>query len=182
LRDLEKILDKYNVELWEDMEVEPIPELEILLDPEGTEISTFYIYDSYSEELKRIREDKRNITRKIKRESEILKNKVKKELKLNISPDGSVLVSKGEEKLVKKLENCSYLTYLSETYMHVKYCLKPTDNIIALESNLDLLKEIEYKEEYIIRKILSYVIGKEKKRIYKIMYSIGKKDFIMGTD
>ncbi len=180
LRDLGGILDKYNVELWEDMKIESIPGLETLLDPEGTEISTFYIYNSYSEELKRIRKDKRNITREIKRENEILKNKIKKDLKLNISPDGSVLVSKGEEKLLKKLENCPYLTYLSETYMHVKYCFKLTDNIIALKSKLDLLKEREEKEEYKIRKILSNEIGKEKKKLYKNMSSIGKMDFIMG--
>ncbi len=40
------------------MEIYPIEKLEKLLDPENTGIATFYIYDSYSEDLKKIRQDK----------------------------------------------------------------------------------------------------------------------------
>ncbi len=180
LRDLEKLLDKYNVELWDDMKVEAIPKLETILDPEETGISTFYIYDSYSEELKKIREAKRNIIIEVKRENNKLKDEIKKDLKLKVSPDGSILVSKGEEELLKKVENYPYLTYLSETYMHVKYCFKPTDNIINLENKLTLLKEREEKEEYKIREKLSKDIGKKRKKLFGNIASIGKIDFILG--
>lgn len=180
LKDLEKLMAKYNVELWEDMKIESIPKLEDLLDPEGTGISTFYIYDSYSEELMKIRKEKRNITKKITKETTVLKERIKKDLNLKLSPDGSVLISKGEEELLKKVENYTYLTYLSETYMHIKYCFKPTDNIITLENKLTILKEKEEKEEYKIRERLSKEIGKERKKLFKNIASIGKVDFILG--
>lgn len=180
LRDLEKLIVKYNVELWDDMVIKSVPKLEKLLDPEDTGISTFYIYDSYSEELMKLRREKRNITTEIKKANTILKDKIKKDLNLKVSPDGSILVSKGEEEVLGKVEDYPYLTYLSETYMHIKYCLKPTDNIIALENKLTILKEKEEREEYKIREKLSKDIGKERKKLFKNIASIGKVDFILG--
>ncbi len=48
------------------MKISPVEELEKLLDPENTGIATFYIYDSYSKELNKIRQDKREIEKQIK--------------------------------------------------------------------------------------------------------------------
>lgn len=180
IRDLKELLTTNQAPLWEDTTIEPIESLEKLLDPEATGISTFYIYEAYSKELKSIREDKREIERKIKKEKKSLKEKVREELRLNLNPDGSIIIPKERTELIEKLENYPYLNYVSETYMNIKYTLKSTDSINLLERKVLILKDKEEKEEMRIRKNLSKEIGKKSKILYKNISSIGKMDFILG--
>lgn len=162
------------------MKISPMGKLEKLLDPEATGISTFYIYDSYSEQLKGIRKDKREVERKIKREKKYLKKKIQDELNLKLRPDGTVTLLKGDKELIRKVEESSTLIYTSETYMHIKYSLKPTDKITLLERRHLILKDQEEKEEREIKLRLSEEIGKNSKELFKNMASIGKIDFILG--
>ena len=133
LRDLEKVIIKHQLDSFEDIEIVRIEELERLLDPEDTDLWTFYIYDSYSEELKRIREDKRQTEKQIKVEKKKLKEKIKTELKLDIRPDGTLVISKEDISTLESIETYPHLSYVSETYMNVKFSIKPTEEISNLE-------------------------------------------------
>lgn len=180
IRDLDNLLNKYNIPLWEDMKISPIEELEKLLDPENTRISTFYIYDSYSEELSNIRRDKREVEKNIKKEKKKLKESIEKQLNIKLRPDGTVIASKEDIELIEKLENHPNLIYVSETYMNIKYNLKLTNEINLLERHLLILKEKEEKEELKIKEFLSKEIGKNSKKLFKNMASIGKIDLTLG--
>ena len=102
IRDLDNLLNKYNIPLWEDMEIQPIEQLEKLLDPEGTGISTFYIYDSYSEELTKLRHDKREIEKNIKREKG-LKRKHRKRIKYKIKTRQYHSIVKDRQRINRKI-------------------------------------------------------------------------------
>lgn len=180
IKDLDHLLKRHGLPLWEDMEVQPIEELEKHLDPEDTGLSTFYIYDSYSEELQRIRQSKREVEREIKREKKRLKEEVEEELNIKLRPDGSILLSKDERELIEKIEEHPNLTYVSETYMNIKYSIKPRDNMTLLERQYLILKDKEEREEYNIKQNLSKQIGKYSKELLKNMASIGKMDFILS--
>lgn len=180
IRELDNTLKKYNIPLWEDMRISPIKKLEKLLDPENTGIATFYIYDSYSEDLNKIRQDKREIEKSIKREKRYLKEKLELELNIKLRPDNTIIISKTDENALKRLENHSNLNYISETYMNIKYSLKPSNEINLLERQLLILKEKEEREELKIREYLSKKIGKYSKEIFKNMASIGKIDLILA--
>ncbi len=80
------------------MKISPVEELEKLLDPENTGIATFYIYDSYSKELNKIRQDKREIEKQIKIEKKHLKEKLESELNIKLRPDNTIIISKTDEK------------------------------------------------------------------------------------
>lgn len=67
------------------------------LDPDGSKISTFYIYDSYSEKLKDIRIRKKKLEERIFEEKDSLKIKKLKEKRLNI-----VIEEETEELKIKK--------------------------------------------------------------------------------
>ncbi len=67
----------------------------------------FYIYDSYSEELQRIRQSKREVEREIKREKKRLKEEIEEELNIKLRPDGSILLSKDERELIEKNRRAS---------------------------------------------------------------------------
>lgn len=180
IRDLDELIKKNNIPIFNDTNLEPIESLEKALDPENTGISTFYIYDAYSEELRDIRERKRNADKKIKLEKKFIKDKVKEELNLDLRPDSSVVVSKDKKELVEKIQNYPYLTYISETYMNIKFAIRPTENMNKLEREILILKDKEEREEIRIREMLSKEIGKRRRVIFKNMANIGRLDLIIG--
>lgn len=180
IRELDKLLENYHIPIWGDMKIQPIGKLEKLLDPEGTGIATFYIYDSYSEELTKIRQAKRDAGKSIKQEKKLLKENIESKLNIKLKPDNTILISKIDEELIKKLEANPNINYISETYMNIKYGLKPTDEINLLERHLTILKDKEEREELKIREKLSREIGKHSKTLFANMASIGKMDLILA--
>lgn len=180
IRDLNKLIVENNIPTFKDTEIKPIENLEKLLDPEETGISTFYIYDSYSEELKNIRTRKRNADKEIKLEKKIIKDSLKEELNIDLRPDSSIVVSKDNMVLLEKIKEHPLLTYVSETYINMKFTIKPTEKISDLEMEISILKDKEEREELNIREYLSKEIGKKRKAIFRNMSSIGKLDLLLG--
>ncbi|MBU5427938.1 DNA mismatch repair protein MutS [Tissierella pigra] len=180
VKDLNEIIKKYNIKVYENTEIIPIKSLERLLDPEETGVSTFYIYDNYSEELKSIREKKRNLDKEIKIEKKKIREKIEEEFKLRLQPDLSLSIPKSNRELIEKVENYPYLIYTSETYINIKFAIKPTEYMINLEQEVLILKGKEEKEELRIREFLSQEINKRKKEIFRNMRSIGMLDLILG--
>lgn len=180
IRDLDKILKRYGIDSWKDIEIEPIEKLEKLLDPDDTKIATFYIYDSYSKKLKNIRKEKKDVDREIKKLKKEIKDKVKEDLNMRFRPDGSIVVPKENRSILEKIDTNPYLTYVSETYMNVKFTIKSTEEISELERKLSNLKEREEEEEYKIRQEISKQIANSRKKLFRNMASIGKLDFILG--
>lgn len=180
IRDLDKILKKYGMDDWKDIEIEPIEKLEKLLDPDDTKIATFYIYDSYSKKLKNIRKEKKEVDREIKKRKKEIKDKVKEDLNMRFRPDGSIVVPKENQSVLDKIDTNPYLTYVSETYMNVKFTIKSTEEISELERKLSNLKEREEEEEYKVRQEISKQIANFRKKLFRNMASIGKLDFILG--
>ncbi|MGF7058923.1 MutS-related protein [Brassicibacter mesophilus] len=180
LRELNEELDRFKQELPGDMRIERIIELEKTFDPQNTNIKTFYIYDEYSEKLQLIRAQKKALDRKLKLEKKQLRERIEKELEVNIRPDGSITVSKDISELTQKLASHPYLVYSSETYMSIKYSLKSTPSIDAFEKELETLKENEEKEEFRIRTNLSNEIASYSKSIAENMKAIGILDLMMA--
>ncbi len=180
LRDLKTLMDKNNMPTYEETEINPIRELEELLDPEDTKITTFYIYDNYSEELKEIRESKKKLDREIKLYQKNLRDEIKSELGLDLRPDSSVLVSKTDDEKLKKVENYKYLSYVSETYMNIKFSIKDNQEMAELNRQLTLMKDREEREELRIREQLTKSIGKKRKQILRNMANIGRLDLMLA--
>lgn len=180
IRRLKDILDEKEKNIAIDYNIEPLEELERLLDPENTSLPTFYIYDAYSEELKNIRQEIKSLQGEINKERDILKIKVEEELNLRITIDGTAVVAKDKKDLVEKLKDYPYLVYLGENYMTIKYALKPTDEMDILYKKVQVLKGKEEKEEEIIRQRLSSEIRKQVKRIWKNIAGVGRLDFVIG--
>lgn len=180
VRDLNRLIKKNNIPVFDDTEITPIESLEKALDPEDTGISTFYIYDAYSDELKEIREKKREADKEIKLVKKELKEKIKEELNLDLRPDSSVVISKDNKELIGKIQNKPYLTYVSETYMNMKFAIKPTEKMTGLDREILILKDKEEREELRIREVLSKEIGKRRREIFRNMANIGRLDLLIG--
>ena len=92
----------------DNIKINELKEVVAILDPENKKISTFYIYDLYSLNLKKIREDKRNIEKQIFKETDMnLVNKLK-ETRLDL-----VILEEKEEFNIKKHLSQKLSSYMS---------------------------------------------------------------------
>ncbi|MBC7087822.1 MAG: DNA mismatch repair protein MutS [Tissierellales bacterium] len=180
LRDFSEFIKDNNIPVYEETKIIPIEPLEKLLDPENTKISSFYIYDIYSEELKNIRDKKREIDKKLKTELKNIRESIKEELKLDVRPDNTVVISKDKKDILDKIKENPNLNYVSETYLNVKFSIKTTEVIDRLEKELNLLRKKEELEEMRIREILTKEIKKHQRAIYRNISSVGKLDLLIA--
>lgn len=180
LAELYTELETIKARLDQSIIVHRITELEALLDPQHTRVKAFYIYDEYSDGLRLIRENKRQIDNKVKIEKKRLSEELEKELQIKLRPDGSLLISKANKDILEKVNDNPNIIYSSETYMDIKFILKPTKSINELEKELATLKEKEEEEEQKIRQSLSEKIGNYYQHIIKNIQTIGKLDFILA--
>ncbi|NMA49670.1 MAG: DNA mismatch repair protein MutS [Tissierellia bacterium] len=180
LRDLKTQIEKENIPAFKETQIEAIGSLEKILDPEDSKIATFYIYDAYSEDLKKIRKKKKERDNFIRSQKKMIKEKVKEDLDLDLRPDNSVEVSRENKALLKTIKTYPYLTYLSESYLNIKFTIIPTNEISEAERELDLLRDREDQEEMRIREYLSKEVGKKRREIFRNMLSIGKIDLLLA--
>ncbi|TJX68378.1 DNA mismatch repair protein MutS [Soehngenia saccharolytica] len=180
LRELDEFIHENGIPVYEKTKITPIEPLEKLLDPENTKISSFYIYDLYSEELKKIREKKREIDKILKKEQKSIRDRIKEELKVDIRPDNTVIISKDKKDVLDRIKENPNLNYVSETYLNIKFSIKTSEEIDELEKELNLLRKKEELEEMRIRELLTKEIKRHQKAIYRNISSIGKLDLLIA--
>ncbi len=180
LRELVELMEENKMPQFPETRIDLLPRLERLLDPEDTKISTFYIYDAYSEELRTLREQKREKDRELKLMKKKLREQVGEDLNLDLRPDGSVVITKDRTELLDTLKSYPYLTYVSETYLNIRFVIKPTEEMTLAERELLILRDREEREEMKIRESLSHEVGKRRRELFRNMLAIGKLDLILA--
>lgn len=179
-RELVELMEENRMPQFPETRIDLLPRLENLLDPEDTKISTFYIYDAYSEELRALREQKRDKDRELKLMKKRLREQVGEDLNLDLRPDGSVVITKDRTELLDTLKSYPYLTYVSETYLNIRFVIKPTEEMTLAERELLILRDREEREEMKIRESLSHEVGKRRRELFRNMLAIGKLDLILA--
>ncbi|MBQ6401387.1 MAG: hypothetical protein IJI20_03780 [Firmicutes bacterium] len=131
-----------------------------ILDPDGGRISTFYIYDSFSEQLAELRQRKKEAERQGRKLRKEKAAQLKKEHGIALTPKFDIRVSKADRDRIKMIENIAGLEKSAEDYMSVTWQLaadESTDRILR-ELN-DLEEEIEQEEFRVRRRLTAHVAG-----------------------
>lgn len=148
------LLDSHKTRLY------PMEELEEVLNPEGENTQSFYLYDSYSDRLAKMRRRRSSL----ENESRIGLRKIRKELKeeydLSLSADSTVLLSKQDKEAIQRAESCSKLIFQSETFNAVVFSLKQTDELLSLKEEIEYYKAQEYEEEQAVLRFLTRKVAK----------------------
>lgn len=166
---------------WPDhLKVHPIPALKQLLDPQGSGINTFYIYDEYSETLKDLRRQMGEVEAEINKGKLQSRELVQNQLKVKIRPNGELTINKSNKELMHQLEGCEGLVYSSETYMNITYKVKMAEQIEILLKKLDDYKLQEEEEELRIRQKLTAEINNYIAEIHHNIDAIGALDLLVG--
>lgn len=156
-----KKLDSYLQKLNLDISLKPIKELEDLLDPDGGGRRGFYIESSYSRRLEWLRNQKKEIEKKLKEERFCLHKRIEEAFGYKINPRGEIVVQKGDtEWLINKMKESPLLVYVRENFSSVVFSPRPTNLITELENKLMDLRAREEEEEYNVRKRLTGEIAR----------------------
>jgi len=164
----------------EKFEMDSVAPLIKALDPENSRVKTFYIYDSYSEELWNIREEKRNIDGKIMETDKKLRQEVYELTGLRPKPNNEILVPKEKKQALGILKNSDLVFFLSETFKSYVFKISPTEELKDLREKYQNLKIREEEEEFQIRRRLSQDVRNFHDEIQKNIHILGELDFSIG--
>ncbi len=166
------IPDKYKVKI--------LCEVEKLLDPDNTGLKTFYIYDSYSNNLKEIRERKVKIEKRLELLKINKRKEIEKEINIELRTTGDITVSRKETALIRKLLEYSKLIISSETYINITFKIRPDEEMAVLMKEIEEIKETEVLEETKILDDLSSKLAHLGDDILRNMGSIGEFDLLIA--
>ncbi len=161
----------------EEFFLEDTKELLDLLDPEGSRINTFYIYDSFSEKLAELRRQKRDIEVEIRKAQKVTRERLKEEYDIALTPKFEISVANSNKELMEKCEGLEELEHVAQDYMSVTFGLRPTPEVYELQRRMeDLNMDIDDEEES-VRKNLSLRISEFTEPIMTNCDRVGKIDF-----
>ncbi len=150
------------------------------LDPEGSRVSTFYIYDSFSEELAKLRREKKEAERHLRKQRREKVGEIKKEFGLNLTPKFDITVNKHDSDRIKMIEDIPVLEKSSEDYMSITWQLRSDDEMDRLQGQMEGLEEEIEKEEFRIRRWLTAHIAGFAASIKESCERIGALDLALA--
>jgi DNA mismatch repair ATPase MutS len=134
-----------------------LPKVLELLDPQGSGIRTFYIYDEYSEKLHAIRNAKAISERQLEQLKKQAIEQIERETGLKLKVTGEYTVSKNQQELVSRLISCEGLQQSGETLVNVTYKVRSNDEMAACRKEIADLRGEELLEE---AEVLQQISGK----------------------
>lgn len=167
-----EIPDKYKINV--------LHQVEKLLDPDNTQLKTFYIYDSYSSKLKGIRGRKAKIEKNLELLRINKKKEIEKEIGIELRTTGDITISRKEIPLIKKLLNYPKLQVSSETYINITFKIRPDEEMAILMKEIEVIKEQEVLEEMKVLEELSAKLALSGRNILINMDAIGEFDLLIA--
>lgn len=164
----------------ESLKLERNTHIEKLLDPDNQGLRTFYVYDSYSQKLKEIRAEKKKLQREYDKGRKNLISAVEGALSTKLKFSGEISILKKDTEKIKSARECPYLTESMSTVLMVTYKLQNSEELDALEKQIQDIKDLEYAEEYGIRKNLSQEIKENMDSITSIINRVGRLDYYIA--
>ena len=150
------------------------------LDPDKSRVKTFYMYDSYSEALWNIREEKRTIDGKIMEADKKIRQKIYETTGLKPKLNNEILVPKEKKEAIASLKESPLVFFLSETFKSYVFKVSPPEEIKDLREKYQSLKIREEEEEFRIRVKLSQRVRDFYDEIQKNIQMLGELDFSIG--
>ncbi len=167
---------------WSDKEriVEPIPEIEELLDPDGQKVSTFYIYDSYSAELAKVRKQQKSVDESMRRTKKRRRDEIEKQLSITIRSNDEITVSKEDKELIKKIDDSKLFVHGAESYMNLTFRVRYDDEMLSFQKKYDELMDLEEQLSALVRKDLTKKLKKYVARLREQTRRIGDLDLALA--
>ena len=173
-----KTADK--VLLPEEFIPEDITELLDVLDPGKDRLNTFYIYDSFSEQLAQLRREKKELERESRKGKKKRANELRGQSGLSLTPKFDITISKSDAEKIKMIEEISELVKSEEDYMSVTFTLAPSEEDNLMQKKMDEITADIEEEELKVREELSAEIHKWEDVLLEGCERIGRLDITLA--
>ncbi len=176
--ELGKVLE--GMEIPEEFHLESTNEILDILDPRGDRVNTFYLYEEFSAKLKALRDEKKEKETNIRKEKRKIRDAIREEYKIHLTPKFDYTISKGDEEEFEKLKNIKPLVQTEQDLVSITFGIGDTteQKLIRKEiSKLELEIEVEETE---VREKLSRKIWDNSKKIKENLIKIGAFDLTLG--
>lgn len=151
-----------------------------ILDPSRERINTFYLYDTFSQRLSNLREEKRRIETEIRKEQKEQRRKVEGVYGISMTPKFEYLVSKADKSLLERAATIPELSLYAEDYMTTTFTLKSSPAVYEQRKRLEEMNEAIEEEELSVRERLSFEIGCHRQLLLDNCTKIGIFDFTIA--
>ena len=146
------------------------------LDPDGARISTFFIYDSFSEELARLRQRRKNAERQIRKAQKQKQVQLRKTHGIALTPKFELQVNKADRERIKMIEEIAELEKSAEDYMSITWRLAGDEETDQLTREIEECTELIEKEEFKVRRWLTAHVAGHRKALLEATRQIGALD------
>lgn len=175
-------------QLLEDMEIpeefflEDTDQLLDVLDPRKDRLSSFFIYDEFSENLGKLRKKKQELERSVRKENKAKKEEIKEKYGVVLSPKFELIVSKAKanEESIKMIYEIQELQQSEEDYLSVTFTLKQTEAVCRLVEETEKLNAYIEEEEYKVREELSRRVGEWSRTLAENCRRLGELDITLS--
>lgn len=150
------------------------------LDPDGGRISTFFIYDSFSEELARLRSQRKDAERQIRKRQKQRAVQLRKTHGIALTPKFEVQVNKADRERIKMMEEIAELEKTAEDYMSITWRLAGDEETDRLTREIEECTEQIEREEYKVRRWLSAHVGGHRTALLEACRKIGALDLAIA--
>ncbi|QNO15125.1 hypothetical protein HYG86_10310 [Alkalicella caledoniensis] len=178
LEDIKHISDKVGIDKLKEFKLEKMNDCLSLISP-GNQGPSFYLVDSLSEELARLRMESHNIKTQLFNHLANLKKQIEKKLDVKFNVEDKIKVSKFDVELVDLLREQEDLFYYGESYSHIEFKLKQDSFVIDLKHRADFINSKMEKEEYLVREMLTKQLTPFIPKILQNCKRIGRLDWTL---
>jgi DNA mismatch repair ATPase MutS len=161
-------------------QINELPKVLELLDPQGSKIRTFYIYDEYSEKLRTIRDAKCSWEQRMEQLRKQAIQQVENETGLKLKVTGEYTANKNQQEQISRLASCQSLLQSGETLIHVTYKIKSNDEMAECRREIADLRGAELIEEANVLQQISENLAKHGHDIIRNIDAIGELDLLIA--
>ena len=177
---MQKIMDLMETIKWRetvgDYMLDPVTPVIELLDPEKTGVSTFYIYNSYSQKLAQIRDRLAETEIEIKRQSDFIGNSLTEE-GYKVNANGEVRIQQMHIDRIQAAKQHPLLSYRMDIPLYSIFRVKPDSR---LEKTRDQLLIEQENEEFEVRTHLTRKLLKQLQLLRNNTERIGNIDLLIA--
>jgi DNA mismatch repair ATPase MutS len=157
-----------------------LPKVLALLDPQGSGIRAFYIYDEYSERLRAIRLAKAASEQRLEQLRKQAIEQIEKETGLKLKITGEYTANKNQHELLSRLSSCQSLLQSGETLVNVTYKIKSNDEMAECRKEMADLRGAELLEEAEVLQQLSEKLAAHGEELLANIDAIGELDLLIA--
>ena len=150
------------------------------LDPDGGRISTFFIYDSFSERLADLRGLRKDAERKIRKTQKQKALQLRKQRGIALTPKFELQVNKADRERIKAIEEIPELEKSAEDYMTITWRLAADEETDALARSIEEYNQQIEVEEYEVRRVLSGHVSEFRESLLESCRRIGELDLAIA--